>query len=130
MIVHTTPPPNWQRIATYLNVDWEKGVVITYGGEIYSSLPSLDPDVIVHEMVHVEQQRGRNMETYLQRYIDDVDFVRAVETPAYRVQAAFIDATETNKARAIAKKRHYAKMMALMYRGAFTLSDASAIMNL
>lgn len=130
MIIHTTPPPNWEKLSKAFGVKWEGNHVVTYAGEIYCPSGKVDPDVLVHELVHVMQQKGQDMEALSERYMNDVGYRREVETAAHKVQCAFLEATITDPAELWCKKYTYAKTMARMYNGAFTMESASAIMNI
>lgn len=128
--IHTTPPKNWEKLsASFGGVKWEGNLVVTYAGQIHCPSGKVAPDVIVHEMVHVEQQRGLDMELLLERYMNDIDYLREVETAAFKAQAAFIDATRPEP-EAWCRKYQIAKQMVAMYKSAFTFETASAIMNL
>lgn len=129
MIIHTTPPPNWDKLSKAFGVKWEGNHVVTYAGEIYCPSGKVPPDVLVHEMVHVEQQRGQDMEALSERYMNDVEYRREVETAAHKAQCAFLEVTIKDPSALWCKKYTYAKMMARMYKGAFTMETASAIMN-
>lgn len=83
---------------------------------------------MVHEMVHVEQQKGLDMDLLLERYMNDIDYLREVETAAFKAQAAFIDATMP-EAEAWCRKYRIAKQMVAMYKTAFTMETASGIMG-
>ena len=124
----TTPPPNWDKLSAVFNVKWEGNLVATYGGVIHCPSGKVEPHVLVHELVHVEQQRGKDMEALITRYMTDMQYVKEVETPAFKAQAAFIDATMP-ESEAWCKKYSIAKRMAEMYKGAFTMETASAIMG-
>ena len=130
MIIHTTPPPNWPKLAAAFGVKWEDNHVVTYGGEIYCASGKLEPDVLVHEMVHVEQQKGQDMEAIAERYMNDVEYRREVETAAHTAQRVFLEVTIKDPSELWCKKYSYAKLMARMYKGAFTMESASAIMNI
>jgi hypothetical protein len=127
--IHTTPPPNWDKLSASFGVKWEGSLVVTYAGQIHCPSGKVAPDVLVHELVHVEQQRGQDMELLLHRYMNDVNYLREVETAAFKAQAAFIDAAFPEP-EAWCKKYRIAKRMAEMYKTAFTFDTASAIMNL
>lgn len=127
--IHTTPPANWDKLGASFGVKWEGNLVVTYAGQIHCPAGKVSPDVLVHEMVHVEQQRGQDMELLLHRYMNDIDYLREVETAAFKAQAAFIDAT-CPEPEAWCKKYRIAKRMVEMYKTAFTFETASAIMNL
>lgn len=130
MEIITTPPPNWDKIAKSFGIKkWEGSFVLTYAGKIYAPSGYVAPDVLVHEMVHVEQQRGQDMETMLDLYLNDINYLISIETLAFRAQAAFIDATMP-EAQAWCRKYAIAKRMVEMYKGAFTEETASGIMGL
>lgn len=128
-VIHT-PPECWPKLADAFGLKWEGNVVLTYGAQIYSPLKEIQPRTLVHELVHVEQQKGQNMEDWLELYLTSSDFVRDVEGPAFAAEAAFLEATITNEAELWCKKYRLAKTMARMYRNAFTLESASGIINL
>lgn len=125
----TTPPPHWETISKSFNAKWDGSCVITYDGKIYSPRGFVDPDVLVHEMVHVEQQKGKDMNELIQLYMNDIEFMKSVEIPAFKAQAAFIDAT-LPETQAWCKKYAIAKTMVRMYKGAFTMETASGIMGI
>lgn len=98
LIVHTqTKPPCWDRLVEVFKVNWVSGVTVTYGGEIYTFDSELKDDVLVHEAVHVQQQKGIDPDEYVERYIADIEFRKKVEKEAFIVHMAFIRATETNE---------------------------------
>jgi hypothetical protein len=136
MTIHTTPPPNWEKLAASFgnkNVPWAGPIVVTYGGKIYSPSGKVDPDVLVHEMVHVAQQQGKTnaeMEAMSDRYISDPEYVREMETPAFKAQVAFMEATIKDPAELWCRKYTFVKGMVKNYNGAFTMESASAIMNI
>ncbi len=126
----TTPPPNWDKIAQSFGIKkWEGSFVLTYAGKIYAPSGYVEPDVLVHEMVHIEQQKGMDMEVLIHRYMTDIQYLREVETAAFKAQAAFIDATMP-EAQAWCRKYAIAKQMVEMYKGAFTEETASGIMGI
>lgn len=131
MIILTTPPPNWEKLSvSFGGVKWEGNLVVTYAGQIYCPSGKVAPDVLVHEMVHVRQQQGQDMEALLERYMNDLDYMREVETEAFKAQAAFLESTISDSTELWCKKYAIAKQMVRMYKKAFTLETASAIMNI
>lgn len=125
----TTPPENWPELSKTFNVKWEGDIAVTYGGKIHCPTGVLAPDVLVHEMVHVEQQKGQDMNILIHRYMTDKEYLLRVETAAFSAQQAFIDATMP-EAQAWCRKYKIAKLMVQMYKGVFTMETASAIMEL
>lgn len=86
-------PPCWQKIVDFFPDDaeriWKEGMAITYGDTVYSKY-KLRPDVAVHEMVHIEQQKGIDKDEFVDRYLSDPVFRIHVEEPAYKAQAEYI----------------------------------------
>lgn len=93
MKISTDKPACWDRLAKTFNLDWNAGMIVTYGGVIYSKNP-IAPDFLVHELVHVKQQEGHDPDEYLERYLSDVEFRKKSEVAAYKAQIAFIAQTE------------------------------------
>tara|TARA_R110000868_G_scaffold126924_1_gene334261 strand:+ start:397 stop:807 length:411 start_codon:yes stop_codon:yes gene_type:complete len=56
--------------------------VIAYLDTIYSNKP-LYPDVLVHEMVHLAQQKEHGIDNFIKRYLNDKKFRLKVEGEAY-----------------------------------------------
>lgn len=72
-------------------VQWEDGLAITVGDIVYSKF-RLNPDVAVHEMVHIEQQKKVGVEIWWKRYLAERDFRCNQEMEAYHMQASWIKA--------------------------------------
>lgn len=70
------------------NIDWES-VVITYGNVVYSK-NELSPDLLVHEGVHVVQQKEMGVEIWWEKYFNDKEFRLSQEVEAYKAQIKFI----------------------------------------
>lgn len=84
----TNKPANWDYLVKqFPNIKWEN-IVVTYGGVIHSKHP-LPPDVLAHEMVHVEQQQGIDKDEYVERFISDKNFRYEMELKAYQVQLRY-----------------------------------------
>lgn len=83
-MIKTTPPPNWEYLRRKFGVEW-KGIVVTYGGVIYSPNPVVG-DTLVHEEVHVKQQAGWDADKYVELYMNDPFFRYEMELEAYRAQ--------------------------------------------
>lgn len=69
---------------------------LVYGGKIYSD-KELMPDALEHELLHVEQQRGRNKVLWALRYLFSKEFRLKVELEAYRHQYRFICSIEHDR---------------------------------
>lgn len=82
-------PPNYAEINQAFG-PLSPSVVFAYGDTIYAARPDeLPADLIVHEKVHLRQQREvGGPEIWWRRYIDDPEFRLAQEVEAYRAQLA------------------------------------------
>jgi len=63
----------------------ENDTVITYDGIIYSN-NELHPDILVHEKVHIEQQKKHGLANFTNRYLNDKKFRLEVEKEAFIAQ--------------------------------------------
>lgn len=92
MQISKQKPKCWDKlVAAFPGISWESGIVITYGGQIHCIKGQIAPDLEVHEMVHVEQQKGIDADEYVDRFINDREFRLKVEIEAYQKQAAFVN---------------------------------------
>lgn len=83
--ISTEKPPVWDRLCeAFPNLVW-KDIAITYGGVIYSPNP-VEDNVLVHELVHVKQQQGKNADEWMERYLADTEFRYKQELLAYQVE--------------------------------------------
>lgn len=106
--------------------------VVTYAGTIYCRRLPLAPDVMVHELVHVRQQReyAGHAAAYLDRYCDDPQFRLDQELEAYRAQLAFIYEEVLDRNMRERAKWKLAKDLASMYALELTPHDASKLLTL
>lgn len=82
-------PSCYDRLKAVFGIDWDSGLIITYGGVIHCK-NEVQPEFMAHEMVHVKQQEGIDPDEYLERYIADPIFRRESEIEAYQAQAEWI----------------------------------------
>lgn len=83
-------PPVYEECSKRFGIKWEDGVAFTYGNTIHcKETPS--EDLIVHEMVHIEQQAKIGKELWWKRYFDEPVFRLEQEVEAYRKQLQFIN---------------------------------------
>ena len=83
-------PPNWAELRNRFKFP-EATTIFTYGDCIYNpgGVP-LEPHVILHEMVHMEQQRKTSPEEWYKRYMEEPDFLISQEAEAYQKQFEYI----------------------------------------
>ena len=81
-------PPIYERAKDFFGVDWDKGVIFTYGDTIHCKF-QITPDLVEHEKVHIEQQKELGPEKWWDRYLSYEDFRYHQEIEAYRAQYKF-----------------------------------------
>lgn len=82
-------PPNYDEIAEAFDLSSIKGIVFTYGEDLYvpeGKSVILDKPLIRHEMTHTMQQQAMGIEAWWKRYLVDPKFRLEQELEAYRVQ--------------------------------------------
>lgn len=85
----TVPPPVYERARELWGVDFDKGVVFTFGDTIHCKWP-IPPDVLAHELVHVKQQTEQSKDYWWFKYFTDAEFRLEQELEAYRAQYQWI----------------------------------------
>lgn len=71
--------------------------VIAYDGNIYAN-KILYPDVLVHEMEHLRQQKEHGLLNFTDKYLNNRAFRLRMEAEAYKVQLESIDDLELREA--------------------------------
>lgn len=128
LIVHTqTKPPCWDRLEKEFKVQWVPGVYVTYGSEIYCFNSEIADEFLVHEAVHVAQQRLMDPEEYLEKYIADLSFRKKVEKEAFIVHDAYLRASIANEAELFTKLHRNRKSFARTI--GCTLEEADQILG-
>lgn len=88
-----TPPKAevYDRAVKQFGVDFDKGIVFTYGENIHSK-ETLTQDLLVHEMVHVRQQTTMigGEDAWWEKYFTDPKFRIKQELEAYQAQYKFV----------------------------------------
>ena len=82
-------PPIYYLCRDKFGVDWDKGVIFTYGDTIYCK-KELDAELKVHEATHVRQQKDMGAEVWWDMYLNDSSFRLMQEVEAYRNQYKFL----------------------------------------
>ena len=95
------PPPIYKLAQEKFGVDFNKGVVFTYGDTIHVANGRLSPDLLVHELTHVEQQQNfpGGKEAWWELYLKDEKFRFNQEIKAYQAQykKVCMDTKDKNK---------------------------------
>lgn len=72
----------------YFNITEDS--VIAYNDTIYTN-KTLPRDVVLHEMVHLDQQRRYGLKTFIDKYLNDKEFRLLMEKEAFTKQLASIE---------------------------------------
>lgn len=81
-------PPNIKKIKEHLPIT--KDTVFTYGAVIYNPQgDKIEPDLMLHEHVHVAQQAEYGVEEWWAKYLEDPEFRLSQELPAFGAQYSF-----------------------------------------
>jgi hypothetical protein len=71
--------------------------VIAYDNQIYSNRP-LYPDVLLHELHHLKQQKKIGLKTFTEKYLKNKTFRLEMEREAYKVQLNSIEDPQLREA--------------------------------
>lgn len=75
-----------------------RGIIFAYGEDIYNPDDvRVSEDLIVHESVHIKQQKELGPDIWWSKYMRDTDFRLSQEIEAYAEQYNFICRKEQNK---------------------------------
>lgn len=75
----------------------DEDTVIAYDGIIYANNP-LYPDVLVHEKVHLKQQKEHGLLNFTEKYLNNKAFRLQMEKEAYKKQLESIEDLELREA--------------------------------
>ncbi len=89
MKVSNRIPEIYEKCRNQFGVDWERGVIITYGDTVYCK-HSLPEHKIAHEYAHVIQQLNMGTEIWWKKYLTDKEFRLSQEVEAYQAEADYI----------------------------------------
>lgn len=90
-----TKPPNWEVLQAIFKLQWEDGIIVTYGDTYYSQA-EVEPDLVAHETVHMRQQIEMGIEEWWDKYCLEPKFRLSQEIEAYRAQVQYLrDNTES-----------------------------------
>lgn len=120
-------PPFYERAVAEFGVNWNDGIIFTYGDVIHTKYP-LAPDVKIHEMTHVVQQKEIGKDLWWGKYFDDPAFRREQELEAYRNQVKFLRDNYNRKQRRNAELEIY-WAMENVYGDAFNGDDVRELLR-
>lgn len=82
-------PPVYDRLASKFGVNWNDGLIIAYDGKIHSKTHP-EPAKIMHESVHLAEQKRLGNEVWWECYFTSDEFRREQEILAYKAEARFL----------------------------------------
>jgi len=101
-------PKIYTKCKKIFGVNWNKGIIITYGNTIYCKY-KLPKEKIIHEKTHIKQQTKYGVKKWWSKYFKDTKFRLNQELEAYRNEWEFIQ----NNIIGIQKKRLMLKRIAI-----------------
>lgn len=125
-------PPIYQTLHDQFGVEWEKGLVITWGDTIHTKLGKLPPDLIAHESTHVYQQTNfeGGPDAWWKKYLADPSFRLREETAAYMIQVDFIKKNMVGRNARRQQFKHIVDSMVRMYGNMVTKEQAKEILKI
>ena len=112
--ISTKKPPAhiYNKAVEKWGVDFNKGIVFTYGDVIHSKDP-IPQDLMVHELVHVKQHREYpgGPDAWWERYLDDDKFRYEQELQAYKKQYQWAKNNIKDREKLNKHLVHYAKCL-------------------
>lgn len=114
--ISNLPPPCYAEAVKAFGVDFDKGVVFTYGDTIHLRHPELlTQDLIVHECTHIKQQAEiGGPEKWWDLYIKNKNFRLHQELEAYKNQYQYVLRNE-NKRKHFSFLKFYAESLCKIY---------------
>lgn len=121
-------PPIYEKCAEKFGVSWNDGIVITYGDTVYSK-DELSADLIVHESIHVKQQKEIGVDVWWDKYLTDQEFRLAEEVECYRAQIRFLKANIKDRNQLFRVCNEIWKNMVTLYGRMVSYEDAKRLTN-
>lgn len=119
-------PEIYKKCHEVFGVNWEDGLIITYGDTVYCS-SELDPSLIIHEGVHVKQQKEMGPEKWWDKYFVDKEFRLSQEVEAYKAQIRYIKLNVKDRNTAFKICHKIWQDMVRMYGGMCTYEEAKKL---
>lgn len=125
MKISKDKPVIYERLRAAFGIDWEKGVIITWRGVVYTISGKLTPDLEVHEKIHIRQQEeAPDLDRWLDLYISTPSFRFKQEREAYKAQADYLRKKCRDEDELLRRLQHIWRSMAEMYGGMITYEEA------
>lgn len=131
MKIITKQPKIYDEIKKHFpHANWEKGLIITYGKDVYCKVPIIGRHKEVHETVHIRQQAEMGKDKWWALYFENAEFRLLQEIEAYTAEHAFLkDHTEltTREQRRSYRKQIIEQLSGPIYGNIITYAQAEAL---
>lgn len=98
-------PPIYDALVESFGINWDDGIVITYGDTLHTKEGNNIPqDLVVHEKTHTRQQSAFGLDDWWKYYIANPTFRMEQEAEAYRNQWQFISQNTKDRNEAFRRK--------------------------
>jgi hypothetical protein len=126
-IEHNTKPPIYNKCVEVFGVNWDDGVIFTYGDTIYckNEIPDYK---IAHESTHIKQQ-GNNPDEWWARYFVDTEFRLQQEIEAYLAENKILNKIKDRNARFRIKDFNARCLSGKMYGNIISYNEALKMLN-
>jgi hypothetical protein len=125
----TEKPPMLEVCEKYFGASWDRGTIFAYGDTIHAKNPSrITPDVEVHELVHLKQQKEIGKDLWWDMYLKDPKFRCNQELQAYKAQLAYaLEKYPRNHRKAL--KKHILNSFSGLSGGTISLEQAEQLLS-
>jgi len=126
--ISSEKPPQWilDEVKEKFDVEWENGVIFTYGDLITNCFGEISEDLMHHEPHHTKQQEEfGGADKWWRRYLDDEQFRFEQELECYRKQYNWVKNNIKSRDEVFFYLKHYASSLSgKMYGGIVDFSTA------
>lgn len=122
-------PEIYHRLKTVFDIDWNDGVIIANGDTVHCKY-EISPAKLVHESVHLKQQKKIGLSNWWEMYITMDSFRLEQEAEAYRKEYDFLKKNIKDREYAYRLKRELARQLASkQYGGIINFNDAITLLS-
>ena len=125
-IEHNKKPPIYDRCVEMFGVNWDDGVIFTYGDTIYCK-NDIPEHKILHESVHIKQQ-GDESDKWWDKYFEDVNFRLQQEIEAYLAENKILNKIKDRNTRFKLKEFNARCLSGKMYGNIISYQEAIKIL--
>lgn len=132
VIITTERPPQHieEKALKLFDASFDDTVVFAYGDKIHTIILDIPKDIIVHEKVHLRQQKEVGLDEWWDKYFSDTDFRVDMEAEAYGAQFKYLKSMRRDRNWRFKKLRKLAKKLSGdLYGNAIPMSEAMSIIK-